>query len=311
METCMSTKEQVSIFNDAALDEEFRTKGYVVRPLISREEAASLIDFHQARVPEHAPKDSFGWQSPDQYFTVFWKEDLRREFHDGISAVLRPHLEKIVPSHRVCLSSFVSKRPKGTQARVPLHQDLAFVDPGRQIAVHAWVPMVDVDEKSGCLKIIPGSHRLKHIGSTPMNPSPWDNLRDVMESEFMTPIPMAAGSVLIYDGRLLHASDQNMSDDWRIATNSIMIPRGVAPRIYYWSPPTTYSILEVTDEYFIGFDYLTPMPQPFPSGVKKVGSVEYEIKQLRLEDIEHLRPPRANRRSWFGNLLGRLAGKLG
>lgn len=53
----------------------------------------------------------------------------------------------------------VIDKPAGTRGVTQWHQDQAFEpDGGEKVTI--WVPLVSVDERNGCLRFIPGSHRL-------------------------------------------------------------------------------------------------------------------------------------------------------
>jgi ectoine hydroxylase-related dioxygenase (phytanoyl-CoA dioxygenase family) len=207
------------IFNDSETEREFQRKGYVVQPFLGAREIQELSDVYQSLTTE---------QPPDYYVTAFSQSyDYRRKVHEGVKAVIKEKLKTVVPHYNICLSQFVGKTARSQRGKVWLHQDWSFVDNTVHPAVHFWIPLVDVDTHNGCLKVVMGSHTFfEHIRATPTNPAPFDPLKDLLDAEFTTSIPMRAGSILFYDGRLLHGSEENLSIHSRIAAQGILVTEG-------------------------------------------------------------------------------------
>ena len=80
-------------------------------------------------------------------------------------------------------------------------------------AISIWIPFVSVGEKSGCLQVIPGSHRR---GIRPEIRVARNNLISLPseEVEDLEPVScaMAPGDMLLFTERLFHRSLDNMSD---------------------------------------------------------------------------------------------------
>jgi ectoine hydroxylase-related dioxygenase (phytanoyl-CoA dioxygenase family) len=101
----------------------------------------------------------------------------------------------------------------------PMHQDQTWVAPihtaEAPILVNTMYVLQDVDEHNGGTLLVPGAHR---ANGTP-------------ETGLYGPLPRpinleaAAGTVLMFDGRLLHGGAVNHSDDFRyVLTNSCVKP---------------------------------------------------------------------------------------
>lgn len=89
------------------------------------------------------------------------------------------------------------------------------------------ITLAEVDELSGCLYVIPGSHKLgtlKHLpDSTTTYHKQWVVARDEMlrvlrEGQKPVPLKYGAGSVVIFHCNLIHGSGHNLSggDRWQI-----------------------------------------------------------------------------------------------
>ncbi len=107
---------------------------------------------------------------------------------------------------------------------VSWHQDLTYwgLDSDDQVSV--WLALSDASEGSGCMRMIPGSHRLgrqHHIlGEDDDNNVLYQSQRvaDVDESKAVA-AELKPGQASFHHGWLLHASSPNLSSDRRIGLN--------------------------------------------------------------------------------------------
>ena len=111
-----------------------------------------------------------------------------------------------------------------TKSHVSWHQDLTYwgLDSDDQVSV--WLALSDASEDSGCMRMIPGSHRFgrqRHIlGEEDDNNVLYQNQRvvDVDESKAVA-AELKSGQASFHHGWLLHASSPNASADRRIGLN--------------------------------------------------------------------------------------------
>ncbi len=111
-----------------------------------------------------------------------------------------------------------------TKSHVSWHQDLTYwgLDSDDQVSV--WLALSDASESSGCMRVIPGSHRLgrqHHIlGEDDDNNVLFQNQRvaDVDESKAVA-AELKPGQASFHHGWLLHGSSPNQSADRRIGLN--------------------------------------------------------------------------------------------
>jgi len=133
-----------------------------------------------------------------------------RAFHE---LVLDPRL--IALADAFLLPSCAAYRIHGTQLMAVgpgekdqlLHRDETdwphFPKPRPQLTVGAMVALADFTAENGATRVVPGSQEREDAG-------------DVAESEIVQAV-MAAGSALIYDGKVLHGAGANRTaSDWRI-----------------------------------------------------------------------------------------------
>jgi non-heme Fe2+,alpha-ketoglutarate-dependent halogenase len=115
------------------------------------------------------------------------------------------------------------------------HQDDAYfhLDPAEQVT--AWVALSDSSELSGCMRMIPGSHR-RGLANHFDNPSEENIIRRGQTVSGYGPndgvaAPLRAGEMSLHHTHTLHASGPNDSDDRRIGLTLSYIPTHVRPTL--------------------------------------------------------------------------------
>jgi phytanoyl-CoA hydroxylase len=111
---------------------------------------------------------------------------------------------------------------------VSWHQDLGVLteDADEATILSAWVPITDATVENGCLQVIPGSHRRDLVDHCPTggNLGIPDKLLTLQEA---VPVPMSAGSALIFGQQLIHGSLDNVTaDEVRISMDLRYQPPG-------------------------------------------------------------------------------------
>jgi ectoine hydroxylase-related dioxygenase (phytanoyl-CoA dioxygenase family) len=219
--------------------------------------------------------------------------DFRMRVSSEILKIVERPLKQLLPFHRCVVAAFVTKRASTTQARLPLHQDWWIVDNRVERGVNCWCPLVDVGPDNGCLRVVPGVHRLLNQ-PYPIHPkfrsTYHPKLRELDEA-CGTGVPMAAGAALIYDQRMLHGSGENLSDRSRVAFNCITIPNAATPLLYQWddAAPDRIEVLEVDEAHLCHFRFGRPVRPPYPGGVRLVDMISASDRALDENDIASLR----------------------
>ncbi|MEM7531451.1 MAG: phytanoyl-CoA dioxygenase family protein [Chloroflexota bacterium] len=142
--------------------------------------------------------------------------------HAGICRVLGVVIGAYVPfwdgSYKCMQSMFVSKKPGGNGS--PWHQDEHPIPTRDRSLTGVWMPLNDVTVENGCLWVLPDSHKPGIIYERYEH-----NLPDVdsmtiargFDDSGAIPVEMAAGSVLFFNGYLLHSSKKNITQAYRPA----------------------------------------------------------------------------------------------
>lgn len=136
-------------------------------------------------------------------------------FHNALALA-----RQILGSHAGFLSDIAIMKKPCLGIATPWHQDEAFRDPNytyRELTI--WVALQDVDEQSGCLRFISGSHRDPvHSHRVPGDSAESLALEctDGFDESAALPCPLSAGGCTIHFPRTLHCSTSNQSIHSRI-----------------------------------------------------------------------------------------------
>ena len=119
-----------------------------------------------------------------------------------------------------CMQSMFFAKPPGKPGQA-WHQDECFIPTRDRSLCGAWIAVDDATVDNGCLWVIPGSHRAgvlhpfrEHQNAEEFDVSPESYGFD--DSDEIA-VELSAGSVLFFNGYLLHRSKRNVSDRYRRA----------------------------------------------------------------------------------------------
>ena len=137
-------------------------------------------------------------------------------------------ISSLLGSEVAWTGSFVTrpKLPQNAAATFPWHQDSQYYgEPTQHLhVVSVWIPLVDVDERNGCLYVLPGSHRwglLKGKRGA-------DNLMITTEAVDKRAKPIALsmrqGDVLFFSNLIFHTSNPNTTDQVRWSVDLRYVP---------------------------------------------------------------------------------------
>jgi phytanoyl-CoA hydroxylase len=106
-------------------------------------------------------------------------------------------------------------KPAGGREK-PWHQDHAYFNvPIDTPIVGVWIPMGTVTPENGCMHFVAGGHR---AGPRPhFKRRDWQICDTAVEVEGRVAVPMAAGDVLFFDGKVPHGTPINQTEEFRWA----------------------------------------------------------------------------------------------
>ena len=121
------------------------------------------------------------------------------------------------------MQSMVFMKPPGLPGQA-WHQDEHFIPTRDRSLCGAWIALDDATVDNGCLWVVPGSHRSGMLYPTRHHHQPdrYDSAPeayDPTDPGFVSfdhgaiPVPVRAGSVIFFNGHLLHSSQPNRTTD--------------------------------------------------------------------------------------------------
>lgn len=118
--------------------------------------------------------------------------------------------------HLIHSNSLLKEARNG--APVAPHQDTAYNIHALNTPLTAWIPFDEVDEASGALFYLPGSHKLGALPHRSANSVHWLTDEQVRQTGISAvPYTGRPGSIGIHDSRLVHGSYANRSPRDRLA----------------------------------------------------------------------------------------------
>ena len=143
---------------------------------------------------------------------VFNKVCLNKNILDAVESIIGKNI-------LICGTTLFIKNPK-EKGFVSFHQDAKYIGLEPHNWVTVWVAITDANEKNGCMRMLPGSHKenLRHHeqkfnennlltrGQTIKNVS----------LDKTDPVILKAGQMSLHHPKIVHGSGLNYSDDKRI-----------------------------------------------------------------------------------------------
>ena len=125
------------------------------------------------------------------------------------------------------------KLPEREETAFPWHQDTQYYgNPTRHLhVISVWIPLVDVDERNGCLQLLPGSHRWGLLGGARDSERVVQMFEDVEQRGKPVVLPMRRGDALAFSNLTCHASTVNTTNEMRWSIDlRYVVPEAAAAR---------------------------------------------------------------------------------
>ncbi len=118
------------------------------------------------------------------------------------------------------MQSMLFVKPPGKQGQA-WHQDERYIPTRDRSLIGAWIAVDDATVENGCLWVVPGSHRSGYLFPTRDHGEPEEYDGNDQAYGFAdgaaVPVEVKAGSVVFFNGYLLHKSLRNRSQIYRRA----------------------------------------------------------------------------------------------
>ncbi len=183
-----------------------------------------------------------------------WLDDLIRD-----PRILDP-VEDLIGSDILCWNTIFWIKEAHSQSFVSWHQDTRYWGLSSENVLTAWLALSPASQKSGCMRVMPGTHRgevLPHddrYHHDNMLTRGQEISEGVDESESVL-MPLEAGQMSIHNYRIAHASGPNDSDDRRIGISMHYMPPDTKQIVGNWD---SAALVRGQDD----FKHFEPTPVP-------------------------------------------------
>ncbi|MCB1692658.1 MAG: phytanoyl-CoA dioxygenase family protein [Pseudomonadales bacterium] len=170
-----------------------------------------------------APTDpeAEGGNTPRRLLHAYARHSVLREW--ATDEAIASRLARLFDTRDVTLSQchhncVMTKHP-GFSSATLWHQDNRYWNFDEQNLISVWLALGDENRSNGCLRVIPGSHKLS------LEPGRFDAalfLRtDVAENKALlaraVPVELSAGDVLFFHSKLFHAAGRNLTGEVKLS----------------------------------------------------------------------------------------------
>lgn len=268
-------------------DEQFIEKGFVQVPLLSSEDAKTLVD----KIMALKPDDHFNPSGDTAYNTATYHctfLDSNKAYKEEANRLMReafqPAVDKYLNEFRIVTANFYVKPPG--RGKFTIHQNWHIAPEIKDTTLTIWCPLVDVSPENGTLKMVEGSHKIIPNIPSAKEPPFYANFEDVLQEKYLEPMTLKAGDGVIFDDHLIHGSDENRSSENRIAIQIALVPKEIQPVHYHLEPdhPQRFEILATDEDFYIHNSIFSILQKP--THASHYGYTANVNRPLSLEEFE-------------------------
>jgi len=203
----------------------YDTAGYFVVP--DAFDAATIASVADALAPFDREVVDFLRTRPDGRFSIAGVDTVSITLHPSLrSAVLRDFCaaplfadlcrDLVGPDARLYWDQSVFKKSRSAEP-VLWHQDNGYTYVEPQAYLTCWVALTDATLDNGCVWVLPGGHRVGTLAhrDTPIGFECFSD--EEATAAGAVPVPVSAGSVVVFSSLTPHATGYNRTDEERKA----------------------------------------------------------------------------------------------
>ena len=271
---------------DRAAVDQYREEGYYfpIDVLDADEVAANRARLEAFEAGQGQPVH--GPQRSKSHLLFKWVDDLMRHprILDAVEDLIGPDI--------LCWNTIFWIKEAKSPSFVSWHQDVRYWGLDTSELVTAWVALSPATEESGCMRVLPGSHREEVLPHRDEYHD--DNLLtrgqeiavDVDESETVS-MALAPGQASLHNVGLAHASGPNRTDDRRIGISMHYISTRTRQTAGEWD---SAALVRGEDRY--GHFQLAPVPSRDldPDAIAFHERASGALRDILFRDAERVRP---------------------
>jgi hypothetical protein len=214
---------------------EYEEQGYFIMEGLFSEEEVLTFKVEKERVLEQVRQER-GRDSIKHgvYVGMAVASPLFREA--AATPQLAAALKAVIGEHVVFLSDKVVFKDAQVDYGSPWHQDYPYWKGSHKVSV--WIALDDAVPENGCLRIVPGSHKLgfiEHGGATDDNGFSSRLTADFIDPAKVVDVPAKRGTAIVFHDLLFHSSYPNKSGTDRVALISTYKDGSQADPDYPWA----------------------------------------------------------------------------
>jgi hypothetical protein len=224
------------------------------------------------------------------FYSLYSKDSrYRTETNDIIAKTLRGVFDQYFTGYKSSFNLFIIKGPE-TNEEFFIHQDPSYIDELKYSPLHVWIPLDDITADNGALCFVPRSHQFfspyRNISFDP----PFEHIRPFVR-QYMQPVYVQAGEMLVFDPRLLHNSLPNKTGEKRVVILCGLFPKEAEIVSCYKDVEVENSPIELFRQ---SEDFFTTYPDFFetcrmrPTVGERIGTKTYDqgfISELQFADL--------------------------
>jgi len=225
MTTATLTRNQPQLLTDEQLAQYEEQGFFVVRDLFDADEVREMVAECESILSGAYGELYAGAMQIDPGSTGTQQAERKISAVVERSVVFRKYLLKDALMRRVqdilgpdvlLFRDILMLKPAQVGSKMPWHQDSNYWPIEPQELCSVWTALEPATAENGCMRVVPGSHKLDLIASRGKGGhGPLED--DQVNLDKAVEVPMEPGSSLFFHSRLLHGSEPNRSDRSRRA----------------------------------------------------------------------------------------------
>ena len=203
---------------------DFKEKGFCVKNSVFTADALYALSSEFERIVSQL-------QESGEYINARWGSELTKDIEQSDTQVIHTHnvqsfsaemmamiqnkklldaVEELIGPDIILHHTKLFLKPPGNGSAFPLHQDWSYFPTEKNSMIAAVIHLTESDEEMGCMRIVPGSHRLGQIEKSDGH-SFVKGIHDRYQLEDAEPIIVKPGDVVFFHCCSLHGSMPNVS----------------------------------------------------------------------------------------------------
>ena len=273
------------LLNEVAVAQ-YKRDGYYFPVTILNDEQVTANRAHLEKFEALQGKPIGGAQRNKSHLLFKWVDDLMRQEKILVA------VEDLIGPDILCWNTLFWVKEPGSSSFVSWHQDLRYWGLDTSDLVSVWLALSPATLKSGCMYVLPGSHKgdlLPHKDEYKA-----DNLLtrgqeiavEIDESQAVA-MPLQPGEISLHNVRLAHASGPNRSSDRRIGLSLHYMPTWTKQIVGDWD---SAALVRGEDRFGHFADTPRPAEDLDPAAVQFHEQATNAVREVLFKDAEKVRP---------------------